>query len=95
MLLIWPVPLTARPPGVHGPIGMVLTRDGEARTWGLVLSGPPTLTGRVQALAARLVDNFHLTIRSGGPDPVSAENRGTFAVLNRMPTSTGETLRLL
>ena len=30
-------------PGVHAPIGVVLTRDGEVWTWGMVLGDPPSL----------------------------------------------------
>ena len=33
----------AAAPGVHGPIGVILTRDGEVWTWGMVLGDPPTL----------------------------------------------------
>jgi alpha-tubulin suppressor-like RCC1 family protein len=41
-------------PGVHGPIGVILTRDGEVWTWGMVLGDPPTLKSGCQALGARM-----------------------------------------
>ncbi len=44
----------AAAPGVHGPIGVVLTRNGEVWTWGMVLGDPQTLKGRLESLLAGL-----------------------------------------
>lgn len=65
----------AAAPGVHGPIGVVLTRDGEVWTWGMVLGDPPTLKSRLQTLASRLAVCFHFKtkIPPGDPDPIYRE----------------------
>jgi alpha-tubulin suppressor-like RCC1 family protein len=49
----------AAAPGVHGPIGVILTKDGEVWTWGMVLGDPLTLKGRLQALGVRIARKIH------------------------------------
>jgi len=44
----------AAPPGVHAPIGVALTRDGEVWTWGLMLGDPRSLGDRLQYRAIQL-----------------------------------------
>jgi hypothetical protein len=63
----------AAAPGVHGPIGVVLTRDGEVWTWGMILGDPPTMKARLAALAARIAGNFHFKIPVVDPEPVYRE----------------------
>lgn len=63
----------AASPGVHGPIGVVLTRDGEVWTWGMVLGDPPTLKSRSLALLASIANFFHLKTSSPDPPPVFRE----------------------
>jgi alpha-tubulin suppressor-like RCC1 family protein len=46
----------AAAPGVHGPIGVALTRDGEVWTWGLMLGDPPSLGRRLLCSAIKLMD---------------------------------------
>ncbi len=67
--------LHAAAPGVHGPIGVILTPDGEVWTWGMVLGDPPTLKSRVEDLAARIFNNlgFKNKFSPGDPDPVFRE----------------------
>jgi hypothetical protein len=60
-------------PGVHAPIGVALTRDGEVWTWGLVLGDPQGLKGRLLALAARLANSVKLKIPVPYADPVIRE----------------------
>lgn len=60
----------AAPAGVHGPIGVLLTRDGEVWTWGMVLGDPPTIKGRAESLAAKLANGLHFKFRPGDPDPL-------------------------
>jgi alpha-tubulin suppressor-like RCC1 family protein len=45
----------AAAPGVHGPIGVAITPDGEVWTWGVVLGDPPSLKGFPGALLARFI----------------------------------------
>ena len=52
--------------GVHAPIGVALTRDGEVWTWGLMLGDPRSLRGRLQAQAVRLAQHFGY--KGGPPD---------------------------
>jgi alpha-tubulin suppressor-like RCC1 family protein len=59
----------AAAPGVHGPIGVVLTRNGEVWTWGMVLGDPLTLKNRSEALWNYL----HFKIPSPDPPPVFRE----------------------
>ncbi len=65
----------AAAPGVHGPIGVILTRDGEVWTWGMVLGDPPTLGSSLQTLASRLAGYFHFKtkIPPGDPAPIYRE----------------------
>jgi alpha-tubulin suppressor-like RCC1 family protein len=63
----------AAAPGVHGPIGVVLTRDGEVWTWGMILGDPPTMKARLAALEARIAGNFHFKIPVVDPEPVYRE----------------------
>ena len=60
----------AAAPGVHGPIGVVLTRDGEVWTWGMILGEPPTLMSRLQAGVAGFAAKLHIRIPTGNPAPV-------------------------
>jgi hypothetical protein len=57
-------------PGIHGPVGVVLTRDGEVWTWGMVLGDPLSPKGHCQAFIARLAQPLHLKISSPDPPPV-------------------------
>ena len=38
----------AAAPGIHAPIGVALTRDGEVWTWGLMLGDPRGLCDRLE-----------------------------------------------
>jgi alpha-tubulin suppressor-like RCC1 family protein len=64
-------------PGNHGPIGVLLTRDGEVWTWGVVLGDPPTLKSRWQALCESVERSRHpkknVNQPDLGPDPVFRE----------------------
>lgn len=60
----------AAAPGIHGPIGVVLTPDGEVWTWGMILGDPPSLKSRTRALAVRLGALFHLKIPPADPPPI-------------------------
>jgi alpha-tubulin suppressor-like RCC1 family protein len=62
----------AAAPGVHGPIGVVLTRQGEVWTWGMVLGDPPTLKSRSEALLAGVASLFS-KISPPAPPPVFRE----------------------
>jgi alpha-tubulin suppressor-like RCC1 family protein len=53
----------AAAPGVHAPVGVALTREGEVWTWGLVLGEPPQ--GPFQALAQNIADHLHLKVQLG------------------------------
>jgi hypothetical protein len=56
----------AAAPGIHAPIGVALTRDGEVWTWGLMLGDPRDLRGRLQYQAVRLANHFGY--KGGPPD---------------------------
>jgi alpha-tubulin suppressor-like RCC1 family protein len=56
----------AAAPGVHGPIGVALTRDGEVWTWGLVLGDPRGLRSQLEYGAAKLAYRFGY--KGGLPD---------------------------
>jgi alpha-tubulin suppressor-like RCC1 family protein len=60
----------AAAPGVHGPIGVAVTRDGVVWTWGMILGDPPTPVSRLQAGLAGLAAKLHIRIPSGAPAPV-------------------------
>jgi hypothetical protein len=56
--------------GVHGPIGVLLTAQGEVWTWGMVLGDPPTLSSRCQELAASVAGMLHVKVPPVAPGPV-------------------------
>jgi alpha-tubulin suppressor-like RCC1 family protein len=60
----------AAAPGVHGPIGVVLTPKGEVWTWGMVLGDPPTLKSHWQAFVAGVAREFHHKATLPDPPPV-------------------------
>ena len=60
----------AAAPGVHGPLGVILTPDGEVWTWGMVLGDPPTFKSRLEGAAAKLLRKFNRKIPDPDPDPV-------------------------
>jgi alpha-tubulin suppressor-like RCC1 family protein len=53
------------PPGVHIPVGVVLTRDGEVWTWGMVLGDARRKT--FDALAQNFANHLHLKVQFGDP----------------------------
>jgi hypothetical protein len=63
----------AAAPGIHGPIGVILTPDGEVWTWGMVLGDPPTFQSRAEALMVRLANALHFRLRSPDPPPIFRE----------------------
>jgi len=60
----------AAAPGVHGPIGVVLTREGEVWTWGMVLGDPPSFRSGLETLAVAVANFFHLKAQKPDPPPV-------------------------
>ena len=60
-------------PGVRAPLGVILTREGEVWTWGMVLGESPTLLRSIQIVTARLADLVHLKIQWDDPQPVIRE----------------------
>ena len=60
-------------PGHHEPLGVVLTRDGEVWTWGMVLGDPSSLKSNVQAFGKKLANSLHLKINWPDPGPVLRE----------------------
>ena len=57
-------------PGIHGPIGVVLTPEGEVWTWGMVLGDPPAdVSSGLQAAIARIANALHLKV-SFEPPPL-------------------------
>ena len=48
----------ATAPGVHLPIGVALTRDGEVWTWGLMLGDPRGLGNRLAYRAVQLANRL-------------------------------------
>jgi alpha-tubulin suppressor-like RCC1 family protein len=63
----------AAAPGIHAPIGVALTRDGEVWTWGLRLGDPRGLVSRLELSATKLAKRFGY--KGGPPDarPVIAQ----------------------
>jgi hypothetical protein len=59
----------AAPAGVHGPIGVILTPDGEVLTWGMVLGDPPTLKSRFEGSAINIIRLVRPQTRVGNPEP--------------------------
>jgi alpha-tubulin suppressor-like RCC1 family protein len=53
-------------PGVHAPIGVALTRDGEVWTWGLMLGDPRGPVSRLEYRAVQLAT--HLGYKGEPPD---------------------------
>jgi alpha-tubulin suppressor-like RCC1 family protein len=60
----------AAAPGIHAPIGVALTRDGEVWTWGLMLGDPRNLGNRLQYRAIQLANRFGLKVRPADAGPV-------------------------
>ena len=60
-------------PYSYGSIGVVLTRNGEVWTWGVVLGDPPTLRSRLQGLVSRVAGHLNFKIPPGDPDLVHRE----------------------
>jgi hypothetical protein len=48
----------AAAPGIHAPIGVALTRDGEVWTWGLILGDPRGLRSQLEYRAVTLANHF-------------------------------------
>jgi alpha-tubulin suppressor-like RCC1 family protein len=63
----------AAAPGVHGPVAVVLTRDGEVWTWGMVLGDPPSLSGRFEAVLLKVGRFLHFKTTPPTPPPVFRE----------------------
>jgi alpha-tubulin suppressor-like RCC1 family protein len=57
----------AEPAGVHGPIGVILKRNGEVWTWGMVLGDPPNIRHHSKMISAAILRR--LFPRSGIIDP--------------------------
>jgi alpha-tubulin suppressor-like RCC1 family protein len=57
-------------PGVHGPINVLMTRDGEVWTWGMVMGDPPNWKNRFQDLVSNLARYVHLKIPTSEPRPI-------------------------
>lgn len=57
-------------PGVRVPVGVVLTRDGEVWTWGMVMGEHPSLGGSLKTLTTGLANQFKLKIHWNDPKPV-------------------------
>jgi hypothetical protein len=70
----------AAAPGINGPIGVVLTSNGEVWTWGMVLGDPRSFQSRAGALVAKIASSFHLKVPSPDPLPCSAISRGNFGM---------------
>jgi alpha-tubulin suppressor-like RCC1 family protein len=60
----------AAAPGVHAPIGVAVTRDGEVWTWGLMLGDPRGLRGRLELNAVKLANRFGLKATPPDAAPV-------------------------
>ena len=71
----------AAPPGIHGPIGVLLTPDGEVWTWGMVMGDPPTLRSRWQTLmmVKKSSVSFGPSLRVNDLGPRSGLQRATVA----------------
>jgi alpha-tubulin suppressor-like RCC1 family protein len=59
----------AAAPGVHGPIGVILTRDGEVWTWGMVLGDPSNFKSSLLKLGVSLARRIHPSKQVGDPEP--------------------------
>jgi alpha-tubulin suppressor-like RCC1 family protein len=60
----------AAAPGIHSPIGVALTGDGEVWTWGLMLGDPRGLGNRLECRAVRLANRFGYKGRPPDAGPV-------------------------
>jgi alpha-tubulin suppressor-like RCC1 family protein len=60
----------AAAPGVHAPIGVALTRNGEVWTWGLMLGDPRSLGDRLLFQAIKLANHLGYKGRPGDAKPV-------------------------
>ncbi len=60
----------AAAPGIHAPIGVALTRDGEVWTWGLMLGDPRGLRSRLELGAFQLANRFGYKGRPPNAEPV-------------------------
>jgi alpha-tubulin suppressor-like RCC1 family protein len=59
--------------GIHEPIGVVLTPDGEVWTWGLVMGDPPCFKDSLQEAAAKIGRVFRLKIPPPEASPILRE----------------------
>jgi alpha-tubulin suppressor-like RCC1 family protein len=60
----------AAAPGVHAPIGVAVTRDGEVWTWGLMLGDPRVLGDKLRLSAIKLANRFGYKGRPPNAKPV-------------------------
>jgi alpha-tubulin suppressor-like RCC1 family protein len=63
----------AAAPGVHGPIAVVLTPEGEVWTWGMILGDPPSMKRQLLELVAALARLLHLPTPQTDAPPVFRE----------------------
>lgn len=57
-------------PGVHGPLAVALTRNGEVWTWGMILGDPPTLESDLANLGVKFANTLHSKVSPADPDPI-------------------------
>jgi alpha-tubulin suppressor-like RCC1 family protein len=62
--------LHAAAPGVHGPIAVAVTPQGEVWTWGLVLGDPTSVAERLQQVAITFANYLGYKGRPGSAKPV-------------------------
>jgi hypothetical protein len=55
--------------GVRGPIGVILARDGEVWTWGMVLGDPRNLRNRLETIPATIAQRILPSRGITLPDP--------------------------
>jgi hypothetical protein len=75
----------AAPPGVHGPLGVILTPDGEVWTWGMVLGDPPTFQSRLAGAAVKLLRKVNVNIPDRDPEPNPTYRRELWELRNLPP----------
>jgi len=63
----------AAAPGVHAPIGVALTREGEVWTWGLMLGDPRGLGDRLQYRAIQIANRLGFKGRPPDAAPVTRQ----------------------
>jgi len=56
--------------GIHGPIEVIVTREGEVWTWGMILGDPPTLKSRAQDVMTKIAGRFKSGLSPLDPPPV-------------------------